>query len=110
MVQLDLIEYADAVKARDTALKQVASNSGDWFDLAMLCFERILPDLPATFTPEEWKAKILPMAGKPHHENAWGPVAMKAVKLGWIEKTGEYGHSMSLVSKKTVAPYYRRCS
>lgn len=110
MVQLDLIEYADAARSRDAALAQVSSNSGDWFDLAMICFERILPELPDKFTPEAWKAHIVPMAGRPHHENAWGPVAMKAAKLGWIEKTGEYGHSTSLASKKTVAPYYRRCA
>ena len=46
---------------------------------------------------------------RPAHFNAWGAVWKRAIKAGWIERSGEYRPSRDPKKHMHVSPVYRSC-
>lgn len=91
MHQPDLInDYLPAIAARDKALAQVELHADGYVDEALTVLEQILPLLPETFLPEDFRVLITQQIGEPKNsKNVFGPIAIKAMKRGLIVPTGD---------------------
>lgn len=104
---LPLLEHLDAILARDKALAQVSSNSGDWLGLAYQTSLTILPRLPAEFIPETLRNELRLHIPEPHSPNCYGSLMMRLIKRGHVERTGRIGRSTSRASHATTSFYYK---
>jgi hypothetical protein len=78
-----------AEKERDKALEKVMLNSIDYGDKAIEIIKKLRWEL-GEFIAEEMTLEIYARLGPPHSPNLFGSIIMRAVREGWIKKTGRY--------------------
>jgi hypothetical protein len=86
MVEVAADLFSHAERLRDEAIKRVSRD--DWMSVAMAAFRNHASKLPAEFTGEDIRNLVAPIAGPPHHHNAWGAFTMTLVRKHLIEATG----------------------
>ena len=74
---------------RDAAMQQVADNAGPEWILAALAALRRFAEVTPQFMTEDAR-EFATKGGLPavHDNRAWGPVAIRAIKAGLIERVG----------------------
>lgn len=108
--QLDLVDYINAVAARDAALQRVAENAGEWTRMAYMAFydairdgwEGTGEDVRLTMTDAGLQA--------PHHHNAWGALTCSLVRRGLLIPTGTWTNMRGEKSHARKTPVYRRAA
>lgn len=101
--QLDMFG-SDA--ARDAGLDLVSENANadGWWDEACDCV-RSLRDW--TGTGEDLRLRLRRFIGDPHDEHAWGALTARAVKQGWLVRTGERRKMRTRKSHSRKTDVYR---
>ncbi len=89
---------------RDAGMAIVADNTGDWWEWAC----EIVSELQGwSGTGEDLRDCVTFKIGKPHSPNAWGALVSRAVKTGWIVRTGERRKMKSARSHARSTDVYR---
>jgi hypothetical protein len=89
MLQIDIFESR---RLRDEGIEQVAKNSMQWHDKAMLA-STVIRDrkkVGEPFIAEDLRGPISELIGEPHHHNCWGALVMALNRSRLIIKTGTY--------------------
>jgi hypothetical protein len=91
---------------RDEALHRVSSNNEEWMALALRQIKSLRSQM-SSFTGEELRLRLETRIGKPHHHNAMGALVKQALKLGLIERTGQFRAMMEPKSHARMTAVYR---
>lgn len=103
----DLFDSAASREARDIALHQVASHSGDFMEQGLEAI-RSLP--PLEFTGEAIRRQLTAMGITPHHFNAWGALVRSAIKRGMLIDTGRTAPMTAIGSHARKTTVYSKVS
>jgi hypothetical protein len=95
----ELFDYAAAKSARDDGINLVLENSQKWstrayIALAVYCKNNI----GAEVIGEDIRREISAQGIIPHHPNAWGGLIRRAIKGGYLQRTGEWRSPSSVSS------------
>lgn len=94
---------ATAAAARDDALERVeAAADAAWFDMAWKALVAYLRRHEQFFVDDFWSETELPV---PREARALGPLVRRAVRAGYLKKTG--GYRPSVRSHMTAKPIWR---
>lgn len=98
----------DVLARKEAALQQVAANSGSWMDDAMAAAARLAEQHHGEIvTGEGVRALVEPIAGSPHHHNAWGALTAQLGRKGFLIQTGAWVPMRGAKSNGRRTPIYR---
>lgn len=96
-----------ALERKEAALQAVADNSGSWIDDVMATAARIAQQRTGEIvTGEGVRALVEPIAGPPHHHNAWGAATANLVRRRYLIPTGRWVPMRSAKSNARKTPQY----
>lgn len=97
-----------ALERKDAALQQVAANAGSWIDDVMAATARLAEQRQGEIvTGEGVRALVEPIAGAPHHHNAWGAAIANLVRQRYLVPTGRWVPMRGVKSNARKTPEYR---
>lgn len=84
-------DLSAALERRDRVLARVTANAGRWVDDVLAAIKTLAQqNAGAVVTGETVRAMVTPLAGEPHHHNAWGGAIRLLVSRGYLVPTGRW--------------------
>jgi hypothetical protein len=96
-----------AQRRKQAKLAQVEDNSGGWMGAVLSAVADLADDHAGmTVTGETIRTLIEPIAGAPHHHNAWGAAISQMVRKGYLVPTERWVPMTGPKSNARKTPEY----